>query len=151
MSTRALQEKIADLTGVVDAQGAAEARWRAERAALLSQMDTLNGQLVRAQHKIESMESDNRQMMQDTSGLKQSNVMLNERINMIIKRAGAATDANKMLTSRLGSVERERDAVRAMVGIERQRASELSHVAEAARVDAATKELHIQRYVGVGV
>lgn len=82
---------------------------------------------------------------QDTSGLKQNNVMLNERINMIIKRAGAATEANKLLTGRLGSVERERDAVRALVGIERQRASEMSHIAESARVDAATKELYIQR------
>jgi hypothetical protein len=71
--------------------------------------------------------------------------MLNERINMIIKRAGAATEANKMLTGRLSAVERERDAVRALVGIERQRASDLGHIAEAARVDAATKELHIQR------
>jgi hypothetical protein len=83
---------------------------------------------------------------QDSTGLRQSNAMLNERINMIIKRAGAATEANKLLTGRLGTVERERDAVRALVGIERQRANELGHVAEAARVEAATKELQIQRY-----
>lgn len=70
---------------------------------------------------------------------------------MIIKRAGAATEANKLLTGRLGSVERERDAVRALVGIERQRASEMSHIAESARVEAATKELHIQRLVNTAL
>jgi hypothetical protein len=72
-------------------------------------------------------------------------VLLNERINMIIRRAGAATEANKLLTGRLGAVERERDAVRALVGIERQRAADMTHVAEAARVEAATREMHIQR------
>ena len=41
--------------------------------------------------------------MQDTHSLKQNNAILNERINMIIKRATSATEANKMLTSRLGS------------------------------------------------
>jgi cell division protein FtsB len=59
-----LQQRIAELQGTVAAQSAAEARWRAERQALLSQMDTLNDQLVRAQHKKEAIESDNRRMMQ---------------------------------------------------------------------------------------
>lgn len=71
--------------------------------------------------------------------------MLNERINMIIRRAGAATEANKLLTGRLGAVERERDAVRALVGVERQRTADLAHVAEAARVEAAAKDMHLQR------
>lgn len=78
-------------------------------------------------------------------GLRQSNALLNERINMIIKRASAATEANKVLTERMASVERERDAVRALVNIERQRATDMSSIAEAARVQAATKEIHIQR------
>lgn len=59
-----LQEKVADLQGVVAAQGAAETRWRGERAALLSQLDTLNDQLVRSQHKIEAIEAENRKMAQ---------------------------------------------------------------------------------------
>ena len=59
-----LQDRVAELQGVVAAQTAAEARWRAERAALLSQLDTLNDQLVRAQHKIEAMEADGRRMAQ---------------------------------------------------------------------------------------
>ncbi len=143
--THQLRDKVDELSGVIAAMSAAEARWRGERTALVSQLDALNEQLVRAQHKIEHIESENRKVMQDSSGLKQNNVMLNERINMIIKRAGAATEANKLLTGRLGAVERERDAVRALVGIERQRASDMSHIAESARVEAATKELHIQR------
>lgn len=145
MAAHQLQDKVAELQGVVAAQAAAETRWRGERAALVSQLDTLNDQLVRAQHKMENIEADNRKMAHDTSGLKQNNVMLNERINMIIKRASAATEANKLLTGRLGAVERERDAVRALVGIERQRAADMSHIAESARVESATKELHIQR------
>mmetsp|Transcript_2324 Transcript_2324/g.3663 ORF Transcript_2324/g.3663 Transcript_2324/m.3663 type:complete len:1405 (+) Transcript_2324:94-4308(+) len=144
-SSSHLQGQMAELQGALSAQSAAENRWRSEKSALLAQLDTLNDQLVRAQNTIESIEADNRRLMNDTHGLKQSNVMLNERVNMIIKRAGAATDANKLLTSRLGSVERERDAVRALVGLERQRASEMGHIAETARAQAATKELQIQR------
>ena len=144
-STQQLQDKLANLQGTMAAQSAAETRWRGERAALLSQLDALNDHLVRTQHKLEAAEAENRKMMQDTSGLKQNNVMLNERINMIIKRAGAATEANKLLTGRLGTVERERDAVRALVGIERQRAADMGHLAESARAESASKELHLQR------
>ena len=147
MVAHQLQDKVAELQGILAAQSAAETRWRSERNALVSQLDTLNDQLIRTQHKVEALEADNRKMVHDTSGLKQNNVMLNERVNMILKRAGAATEANKLLTSRLSSVERERDAVRTLVGIERQRATDLSHIAESARVEAATKELHIQRFV----
>jgi hypothetical protein len=93
------------------------------------QLEGLGEQLLRAQHTIEGLEADNRKMMHDTHGLQQNNVLLGERVSLIIKRAGAATEANKLLTSRLGSVERERDAVRALVGIERQRASEMGHLA----------------------
>lgn len=64
MAAHHLQEKVADLQGVVAAQTAAETRWRGERAALLSQLDTLNDQLVRSQHKIEAVEAENRKMAQ---------------------------------------------------------------------------------------
>lgn len=83
--------------------------------------------------------------MQDTQGLRQTNAMLNERISLIISRATAATDANKALQTRLTAVERERDAVRSLMGIERQRAAEMGQVAEAARSQAVAKEIQLQR------
>ena len=77
--------------------------------------------------------------------MKQTNALLNERLSIIMKRAAASNEANKVLTNRLSSVERERDAVRAVVEVERQRAQDMMKVAEVARIDAATKDLHIQR------
>ncbi len=84
-------------------------------------------------------------MSQDSLGLRQTNAMLNERINLIITRATSATEANKALQARLSVVERERDAVRSLIGIERQRAIEMGQVAQAARTQAATMDMQLQR------
>jgi hypothetical protein len=73
--------------------------------------------------------------------------MLNERVQMVMKRATAAADANKVLSSRLASVERERDANRALVSTERQRAEEMISVAEVARAQVASREVQLQRFV----
>jgi hypothetical protein len=43
-----------------------------------------------------------------------------------------------VLATRLGGVERERDAMRAVASLERQRASDLGAVVELARTQAAT-------------
>jgi mevalonate pyrophosphate decarboxylase len=88
--------------------------------------------------------------MQDTHALRQTNVMLNERVQMVIKRATSASDANKVLTSRLSSVERERDAVRALVNAERQRAEDYGTIVETARAQVAKREVELQRLRGDG-
>ena len=73
--------------------------------------------------------------------------MLNERVQMVMKRASAAADANKVLSSRLASVERERDTSRALISTERQRAEEMSSVVEIARAQVASREVQLQRLV----
>ena len=94
---------------------------------------------------MDALDSDNRRLQRDSQSLQQTNAMLNERINQTIQRATATSEANSILTSRLNEVEREKDAVRFLIGIERQRAAEMGQVAEAARVQAATKEMQLQR------
>ena len=42
--------------------------------------------------------------------------MLNDRISQIVKRAATSEDANKSVSSRLINIERERDAIRALLG-----------------------------------
>lgn len=79
--------------------------------------------------------------------MRQSNVVLNERVQMVMKRAAAAADANKVLSSRLASVERERNATRALVSTERQRAEDMISVAEVARAQVASREVQLQRCV----
>jgi hypothetical protein len=59
-------------------------------------LEGANDELVRAQRRADAVEADNRRLMQDTHALRQTNAMLNERVQMVIKRASAATDANKV-------------------------------------------------------
>lgn len=98
---------------------------------------------MRLQRRAEMVEADNRRMMQDTHSLRQTNAMLNERVQLAIKRAAAATDANKIVAARLSSVERERDAVRALISTERQRATDMSHVLEATREQLMHRDLQV--------
>jgi len=77
--------------------------------------------------------------------LKQNNAMLNDRISVMMKRASSVTEANKVLTTRVSSIERERNSLRTLIDIERQRAADMLKVAEAARIDAATKDIQLQR------
>ena len=122
-----------------------EERWKVEKSALTNHIEMLNDSIQDMQRKVDAMESDNRKMISETHGMKQTNALLNERLAIIMKRAAASNEANKVLTSRLSSVERERDAIRAIVEVERQRAQDMMKIAEVARIDAATKDLHIQR------
>ncbi len=122
-----------------------EERWGIEKSALNNHIELMTDSVQDMQRKVESIEADNRKMVQDSHALKQSNAMLNERLTIVMKRAAASAEANKVLTSRLGSVEKERDAMRAIVEIERQRAADMMKVAEVARIDAATKDIHLQR------
>jgi hypothetical protein len=71
--------------------------------------------------------------------------MLNERLSVIMKRASAATDANKILTTRLGSLERERDALRSLINMERTKTADMLKIAEMAKLEATNKDIRIQR------
>jgi len=133
VSVQQLQGQVAELRGVANSHASVESRWAAEKGALSRQLESMNDELVRSQRRIEALEADNRRMMQDTHSLRQTNEALNERVKMVVRRATAAADANKVLSSRLASVERERDAVRALVSVERQRAEDLSSMTEIQR------------------
>lgn len=165
-----LHSQVSELKGVVNSHSEAESRFAMERAALTKQVEALNDEIVRLQRRLESVEADNRRMMQvrssghlslscpylfhpflpslppqDSHTIRQTNAMLNERVQMVIKRATAAADANKVLSSRLASVERERDINRALMGTERQQKEEMMSVAEAARAQVASREVQLQR------
>ena len=91
-----------------------------------------------SEQKIDAIEADNRRMMQDLHQARQTKNMLDERIQVVMKRASAAADANKILSAQLHSIQVERDAMRALVGVERNRANDQTAVAAAARASAAT-------------
>jgi chromosome segregation ATPase len=143
-----LQEQVGDLTGVVNAHATMEKRWAAERGTMVKQLEGANDELVRGRNRIDAVEADNRRLMQDTHALRQTNVMLKERVEMVIRRATSAADANKILSSRLSSVERERDAVRALVTAERQKSEEYGTLIESARAQVAQKDLQMARMGG---
>ena len=71
--------------------------------------------------------------------------MLHERVTMLLKRATAAADASKVMGTRLAAVERERDAMRSVAGLERQKAVDLSSVVELSRAQAATANAQLNR------
>jgi predicted nuclease with TOPRIM domain len=144
-SVTMLHSQVAELKGIVNAQTYSESKWANERAALQQQQEQLNVALVSGQQRLDAVEADNRRLMQECHSLRQTNAMLNERVTMVMKRASASADANKILSSRLVSVERERDAMRTLVGVERQRATEMSQVAATARMAAASKDIAVQR------
>lgn len=145
-----LQEQVTNLKGATDAHGLTERRWGSERSTMVKQIETANDELVRSRNRTDAVEADNRRLMQDTHALRQTNVMLKERVEMVIKRATNAADANKILSSRLAAAERERDAVRALVMAERQKSEEYGTLIESARAQVAQKELHIARMTGSG-
>ena len=65
---------------------------------------------------------------------------------MLLKRATSASDATKVMSARLANVERERDAMRAVAGIEKQKTSDLLTVVELSRAQAATASAQLSRY-----
>jgi hypothetical protein len=144
-----------------------EEKWAMEKSSLLSQIELFNDQIQSFQKKYEMIETDNRRMIQvrqreeeekslfdnqllifvkqDIHNFKQSNAMLNERLSILMKRATAASDANQVLTSRLSSVEKERDGYRSLVEMERQKTMEMTKIAEIAKIETANKELLLQK------
>ena len=59
-----LHSQVSELKGVVNSHSEAEARFAMERSALTKQVETLNDEIVRLQRRLESVEADNRRMMQ---------------------------------------------------------------------------------------
>lgn len=71
--------------------------------------------------------------------------MLNERLQMLMKRVESTNDSNKVLYSKLQSLEKERDSLSRLMGIERQRVSEMGQVVEVVRSQMADKEIQLQK------
>jgi len=142
-----LSSKVAELKDQLDTRGARDSRLATEKLSIARQLETTNDQLVQSQRRLDAVEADNRRLMQDLYGLRQTNQMLNERVATIIKRAAAAGDANKILSSRLMNAERERDAIRALLLAEQQRANELEGVTQQVRTESILREIQSSRRV----
>jgi chromosome segregation ATPase len=140
-----LRQERDDLLSQVQVFQAMEERWVQERQAHIQQLEVVNDKLIQLQRRIDSLEIDNRRLMQEQHGWQQNNALLNDRNAVIMKRASAANEANKVLTSRLSGVEKERDALRALIEVERQRSMDMTKIAETARIEAATKDIQLQR------
>eukprot|EP00428_Durinskia_dybowskii_P063239 CAMPEP_0170370490 /NCGR_PEP_ID=MMETSP0117_2-20130122/8538_1 /TAXON_ID=400756 /ORGANISM="Durinskia baltica, Strain CSIRO CS-38" /LENGTH=599 /DNA_ID=CAMNT_0010625267 /DNA_START=213 /DNA_END=2012 /DNA_ORIENTATION=+ len=122
-----LEKDYLSVKGALAVQTAAESRWKCERAALLTQISNMNKQLVHLQNQIEAAGKELSKSRQDVRGLKQNNALLNERVAMIVRRAGVATEANKLLSGRLGTIEREKDCVRARSKLKVQQTLNISN------------------------
>lgn len=108
LAIQQLQEQVNELRGINSNLGGSESRWHAERISQTRQIERINDELVRSQREKEVLEADGRRTMQEIHGLRSTNIMLTERVQMVIKRATATADANKVLSVRLAAVERER-------------------------------------------
>ena len=148
LNSQQLQSQVAELKGQLGAVSGTEARWAAERISLGRRVESLNDQLIAGQRRIDALNADNQRLMQESLGLRKTNSHLNERVQMAFKRAASATDANKLLSARLGSLERENNAMRAVVSSERQRSTDLETVAQTARTQAALQERRLAAQEG---
>lgn len=71
--------------------------------------------------------------------------MLNDRMNLLLQRLTALGDTHRVLSSRVGGLEREREALNKLLGIERQKTIDLTRLLEATRTQLAGKEKELQR------
>jgi len=147
MSVQSLQKEYLELQIAYQVEQSNHEKSLIEKSSLLSQLELINESISQLQQTYDATEADNRRMIQEVHSMKQNNAMLNDRISMTMKRATAISEANKVLTSRLSSIEKERDSLRALIEIERQRASDMLKIAETARIEAATRDLQLQRYL----
>lgn len=147
MSLQQLHSDAAELRAQLSNKNSSLDREAFDRAALLSQIEALNSQLVSASQTQEGIEADNRRLMQELYSERTQNSMLTERVAALLKRAASASDATKVMSSRLAAVERERDAMRSLAAMERQKASELGSVVEISRAQAATASAQLNRYM----
>ena len=63
-SAQHLNERVAELTGVVNAHSMAESRWTVDKASMENQIEEMNDELVKAQKHIEAVVADNRRLIQ---------------------------------------------------------------------------------------
>jgi chromosome segregation ATPase len=145
VAAQQLSSQVAELKDKLDSRGVTDNRLVTEKLSIARQLESTNEQLVQLQHRLDTVEADNRRLMQDSYGLRQTNQMLNERVAAIIKRAAAAGDANKILSSRLMNAERERDAIRSLLQAEQQRANELEGVTQQVRTESILREIQASR------
>lgn len=145
LSLQTLQQQILDLQQALEMAKQLEEKTLAERSSLLHQLELFTDQIQQLQKKTEALDAENRRLLQEIYSGKQSNAMLNERLAILLKRATAATDSNKVLTSRLGSLERERDTLRGLLDLERHKVQEVMKVAEATKMEAVQKEMELKR------
>jgi hypothetical protein len=145
LNIQQLKDEVNELRVTLKSQEQSQQKWHVERSSNTRQVERMNDELVRAQRALEVQAAESRRVVQESHGLQSTNSMLAERVQMVIKRATAAADANKVLSVRLAAVERERDAVRAVVAVERQRASDMERVAEGARAQTAATDVQLQR------
>lgn len=77
--------------------------------------------------------------------MKQTNSMLNERMQLLLKRINEITESNKIMSNRISSLEKERDALSRLLGIERQKVVDMSKLVENTRSQLAAKEHELKR------
>jgi regulator of replication initiation timing len=147
MSLQQLHSDNAELRAQLANKASSLDREAFDRSALLTQVEALNSQLVSSAQAVEGVEADNRRLMQELYSERSQNAMLTERVAALLKRAAAASDASKVMSARLAAVERERDAMRSVATMERQKASELGAVVEISRAQAATASAQLNRYI----
>jgi len=140
-----LQEELEGLRGRLEATQRREGPAAQDRLALAQQLEASSEQLAQQQRQVAALEADQRRLQQEGNGLRQLNGLLAQRVSSAVQRAASANESSALLAARLATAERERDAARALVDIERRRAGQMVHVAEAARVQAASKDIQLQR------
>lgn len=145
VAAQQLSSQVAELKDKLGSRGEADNRLATEKLSIARQLESTNEQLVQSHRRLDTVEADNRRLMQDLYGLRQTNHMLNERVAAIIKRAAAAGDANKILSSRLMNAERERDAIRSLLHAEQQRANELEGMTQQVRTESILREIQASR------
>jgi chromosome segregation ATPase len=78
-------------------------------------------------------------------GMKQTNAMLNERMQLLLKRINELTESNKVMSARITSLEKERDALSRLLSIERQKVVDMNRLVENTRSQLAAKEHELKR------
>eukprot|EP01035_Chromulina_nebulosa_P019558 gene19558-25458_t len=114
-----------------------EQKLQADRLALTKQIDLLTEELAKRSRTIEAIEADNRRFLNDTHSLRQTNVMLNDRQQHLLNRVNELIDSSKVLSTRVTSLERERDALSKLLTTERQRSADMTKLVESVRAQMA--------------
>ena len=77
-------------------------------------------------------------MSQECQGLRKANQVLMDRLHSLSQKAASAADTVTVLSSRLASLERDRETLKSLLSAERARAAEMEEVASGARRYSST-------------